>query len=399
MGAAFEFATAGRIVFGLGSRRSLGGILAGLGRRVMVVGGAGRRHDSWLDPLLAEQGLIRAADVAVSGEPTLAAARAGAAAAREHRCEVVLGIGGGSVMDAAKAIAALATQPGDVLDYLEVIGQGRPLTAAPLPCVAVPTTAGTGSEVTKNAVLASPEQRVKVSLRSPAMLPRVALIDPELTLSLPPDITATTGLDALAQLIEPFVSSKRQPLSDAVCRQGLPRVAWALRTACTDPTRLEAREAMSLASLCGGLALANAGLGAVHGFAGPIGGMFSAAHGAVCGILLPGVMAANIAAARDRSDKETLHRYAEIARLLTGSADAGPEAGAAWVRTLVAELVIPPLAGCGMTPTDIAAVVAKAKQASSMKGNPCPLPDDVLTAILAEALGGIRPGPSPDATG
>jgi alcohol dehydrogenase class IV len=399
MGLAFEFATAGRIVFGSGSRRGLGEIVAGLGRRVLVVGGAGRRHDSWLDPLLAEQGLIRAADIAVAGEPTLADARAGAAAAREHRCEVVLGLGGGSAVDAAKAIAALATQPGDLLDYLDVIGRGRPLAAEPLPCVAVPTTAGTGSEVTKNAVLASLEQRVKVSLRSPAMLPRVALIDPELTLSLPPGITATTGLDALAQLIEPFVSVKRQPLTDAVCRTGLPRVAEALRTACSDPTRLEAREAMSLASLCGGLALANAGLGAVHGFAGPIGGMFSAAHGAVCGILLPGVMEANIAAARDRGDAETLRRYAEVARLLTAAADASPEAGAVWVRTLVAELAVPPLAACGMTPADIAAVVAKSKQASSMKGNPCPLADEALASILAEALGGIRPGQRQDAAG
>ena len=383
---AFEFATAGRIVFGSGTRRSLGGILAGLGRRVLVVGGATRRHDAWLDPLLAEQGVVRA-DFAVAGEPTLDTARAGAAAARSAGCDLVLGLGGGSVLDAAKAIAALATQPGDVLDYLEVIGGGRPLVAPPLPCVAVPTTAGTGSEVTRNAVLGSPEQGVKASLRSPAMLPRVAVVDPELTLSLPAAVTAASGLDALAQLIEPFVSVKRQPLTDAVCRAGLARVAWALRQACAEPGDLAAREAMSLASLCGGMALANASLGAVHGFAGPIGGMFPAPHGAVCAILLAGVIEANIAATRQGADTDTLARYAEIARLLTGDATAQPDAAAAWVRQLVAELAIPPLAAWGMTTADIPAVVEKARQASSMKGNPASLAEETLAAILAGALG------------
>jgi alcohol dehydrogenase class IV len=382
----FEFATAGRIVFGSGSRLRLGDILAGIGRRVLVVGGSARRHDAWLDPLLAEHGLARGGDVDVAGEPGLELARAGAATARQTGCDVVLGLGGGSAVDAAKAIAALATQPGDLLDYLEVVGRGMPLAAAPLPCVAVPTTAGTGSEVTKNAVLASPEHRVKVSLRSPAMLPRVAVIDPQLTLSLPRSVTAATGLDALAQLIEPFVSAKRQPLADAVCREGLARIAWALRRACDEPTDLAAREAMSLASLCGGLALANAGLGAVHGFAGPLGGMFPAPHGAVCAIVLPGVMEATITGCRGSGDEATLDRYAEVARLLTGKAAAGPEAGVAWVRQLVRDLAIPPLATYGMTAADLPAVIEKAKQASSMKGNPVVLDDATLRSILANAL-------------
>ena len=389
----FEFATAGRIVFGSGTRRGLGGIVAGLGRRVLVVGGATRRHDAWLDPLLAEHGLARA-DFAVGGEPTLATARAGAAAARAAGCDVVLGLGGGSALDGAKAIAALATQPGDVLDHLEVIGAGRPLAAAPLPCVAVPTTAGTGSEVTRNAVLGSPEHGVKVSLRSVAMLPRAAVVDPELTLSLPPDVTAATGLDALAQLIEPFVSLKRQPLADAVCREGLARVAWALRRACAEPTLLAAREALSLASLCGGIALANAGLGAVHGFAGPIGGMFPAPHGAVCAVLLPGVMEANIAAARRAGDRDTLDRFAEIARLLTGDGTAAAEAGVAWVRRLVADLAIPPLAAHGMTLADIPTVVAKARQAGSMQGNPSRLDDHTLAAILERAIPEVADRPA-----
>jgi alcohol dehydrogenase class IV len=382
----FEFATAGWIVFGSGSRRQLGELVAGLGRRVLVVHGATRRHGAWLDPLLAGQGLTWA-DFAVAGEPTLETARSGAALARGTAAEVVIGLGGGSALDAAKAIAALATQPGDLLDYLEVIGGGQPLAAVPLPCVAVPTTAGTGSEVTRNAVLGCRERGVKVSLRSPAMLPRAAVVDPELALSLPPAVTAATGLDALSQLIEPFVSAKRQPLADAVSREGLARVAWALRRVAAEPADLAAREAMSLASLCGGMALANAGLGAVHGFAGPLGGMFPAPHGAVCGILLGGVMEANIAACRQVGDEATLGRYAEIARLLTGDPAALADAGTAWVRQLVADLGIPPLAAWGMTSADIPAVVAKAQQASSTKGNPVSLGDKTLAAILAEALG------------
>ncbi|MEX0688617.1 MAG: iron-containing alcohol dehydrogenase [Pirellulales bacterium] len=382
----FEFATAGRILFGSGTRGRLGGILAGLGRRVLVVGGTSRRHDEWLGPLLAHEGLERA-DFAVVGEPSLDMARAGAAAARDNGCDVVLGIGGGSALDLAKAIAALATQPGDVLDHLEVIGAGKPLTASPLPCVAVPTTAGTGSEVTKNAVLSSPEHGVKVSLRSPTMLPRVALVDPELTLSLPRDVSATTGLDAVAQLIEPFVSRNAQPLTDGLCREGLTRVRWALRGAVTHPDDLAAREAMSLASVCGGLALANAGLGAVHGLAGPIGGMFPAPHGAVCAILLPGVMEANIRVLRERGEGDgPLARYRDVARLLTGSPKADAEDGMAWVRAIVAELAIPPLSRFGMTAVDIPIVIARAKQASSMKGNPVVLSDDELAAILADAL-------------
>ena len=382
----FEFATAGRILFGSGTRDLLGGILASLGRRVLVVGGTSRRHDEWLGPLLAHEGLERA-DFAVVGEPSLDMARAGVAAAREAGCDVVLGIGGGSSLDLAKAIAALATQPGDVLDHLEVIGAGKPLTASPLPCVAVPTTAGTGSEVTKNAVLSSPEHGVKVSLRSPTMLPRVAVVDPELTLSLPRDVSATTGLDAVAQLIEPFVSRNAQPLTDGLCREGLTRVRWALRGAVTQPDDLAAREAMSLASVCSGLALANAGLGAVHGLAGPIGGMFPAPHGAVCAILLPGVMEANIRVLRERGEGDgPLARYRDVARLLTGSPKADAEDGMAWVRAIVAELAIPPLSCYGMRAVDIPIVIARAKQASSMKGNPVVLPDDELAAILADAV-------------
>jgi alcohol dehydrogenase class IV len=207
----------------------------------------------------------------VHGEPTIDVVREGTKAARG--CEMILGLGGGSVLDTGKAIAALATNPGDVIDYLEVIGKGQPLIHASLPYLAIPTTAGTGAEVTRNAVLESPEQNIKVSLRSPWMLPRLALVDPELTYQLPPDITASSGLDALTQLIEPFVSFKANPMTDAICREGMGHAARSLRRACETSADKASREGMSIASLFGGLALANAALGAVHGFAGPLGGM------------------------------------------------------------------------------------------------------------------------------
>jgi len=384
--AAFEFATAGRIVYGVGSRLNLGGILAGLGRRVFVVRGSSARHASWIEPLLADHAVVHET-FGVAAEPTLEVVRSGVTRARRAGSDVVLGIGGGSAVDAAKAIAALVPQPGDVLDYLEVIGRGRPLDAPPLPCVAVPTTAGTGSEVTRNAVLGSPEHRVKASLRSPAMLPRVALIDPELTCSLPSDVTAATGLDAVAQLIEPFVGRHASPLTDGVCREGLARVGWALRAAWARPDDLVAREAMCVASLCGGLALANAGLGAVHGIAGPLGGMVDAPHGAVCAAVLPGVMAANLAGLRRRGDEPAVARFGDIARLVTGRAEATADDAVAWVTALVADLRIPPLSAHGMTRGAIPEAVEKARRSSSMRGNPVALDDDELADILAAAIG------------
>ena len=319
-------------------------------------------------------------------EPTTELVRAGVQAGREAACDVVIGLGGGSVLDTGKAVAALLTNSGDVFDYLEVIGRAQPLPLPPLPYIAAPSTAGTGTEVTRNAVLLSPEHRVKVSLRSPLMLPRLAVIDPELTHSMPPGVTASTGLDALTQVMEPFVSNRANPLTDAVCREGLARVARSLRRAYTggDPA---AREDMCVASLCGGLALANARLGAVHGFAGPLGGMFPAPHGAVCARLLPFVMETNVRALQSRApDSPALARYDEIARLLTGQATATAAEGVAWVQDLCAALDVPPLGMYGLTADQFPDVVEKSARASSMQGNPILLNADELTAILRQAV-------------
>ena len=382
----FEFATATRIRFGPGTLREVGPAARELGRRAFVVTGReGRRADQLLDLLAAED--IAATVFAVAGEPTIDAIIAATSEARRQHCELVVGLGGGSPIDAAKAVSALLTNPGDPFDYLELVGRAQPLTRPAAPCIAIPTTAGTGAEVTRNAVLTAPARQVKVSLRSPLMLPRLALVDPELTQDLPPGLTASTGLDALTQLIEPYVSCRANPLSDGFCTEGIRRIARALRTAFHDGSNAAAREDMALASLLGGLALANSGLGAVHGFAAPIGGMYSAPHGAVCAVLLPHVMEANLQAARQRAATgEIFGRYAAIAQLLTGDSTATPEDGVRWVRGLVAELAIPPLRTYGVTAESIPALVGKAAQASSMKANPLPLTPDELTAILLAAL-------------
>jgi len=252
----FEFATAGRIVFGEGSAASIPGWAAEFGSVVLVVTG----RDPGRAESLVEGLQKRDAEVVllcVAGEPDLAFVAGGAELARRRAVQVVIGIGGGSALDAAKAIAALASNEGDPLDYLEVVGAGKSIVNDPLPIIAVPTTAGTGSEVTRNAVLSVPERRVKASLRSPLMLPRLAIIDPVLTYDLPPSITATTGLDALTQLIEPFLSARANAMTDALCRDGIARVARSLDRACHDGHDAAARADMSLASLFGGLALAN----------------------------------------------------------------------------------------------------------------------------------------------
>jgi alcohol dehydrogenase class IV len=306
---------------------------------------------------------------------------------REHGCTVIAGLGGGSAIDTGKAIAALLTNPGDPLNYLEVIGRGQPLQQTPLPYLAIPTTAGTGSEVTRNAVLASHEHRVKVSLRSPLMLPRAAIVDPELTYSLPPSITASTGLDALTQLIEPYTCNSPNPLVDAICREGMQRAARSLKRAYQDGADLEARENMSLAALFGGMALANAKLGAVHGFAGPLGGLFPAPHGMICARLLPFVVEANVRALQTREpNSPVLRRYNEVAQLLAGRSTAGVNDAIGRLHQLCIDLDVAPLSQFGFTPNDIPTVVAQAQKASSLKGNPIALTAEELSDILQQAV-------------
>lgn len=382
----FEFATATRIIFGAGTLNEVGPLAAQMGDHALVVTGRTVTRAAPLIEALKAQGLD-ITTFSVAGEPTVEVAYQGTQQAREAGCDLVIGFGGGSVLDAGKAIAALLTNEGDLFDYLEVIGRGQPLIRPSAPYIAIPTTAGTGAEVTRNAVLASPEHRVKVSLRSPLMLPRLALVDPELTHSLPPAITASTGLDALTQVIEPYVSNRANPLTDTICREGMHRAARSLRRAYEHGDDVAAREDMALVSLFGGLALANAKLGAVHGFAGPMGGMFPAPHGAICGRLLPYVMEINVRALWERApESEALQRYDEVARILTGDPVAKAGDGVAWVQELCETLQVPPLSSYGITPADFPLLIEKASVASSMQGNPIKLTPDEMQEILNRAL-------------
>ncbi len=381
----FEFATVTRIIFGAGSVHELGTLAAKMGTRAFVVTGSKPERAAFVLDLLREQ-KIECTAFSVSGEPSIDTAWSGRQQAQDANCDFVIGFGGGSVMDTAKAIAALMTNPGDPLDYLEVIGHGQPITNPSAPLITIPTTAGTGSEVTSNGVLFSPEHRVKVSLRSPLMLPRLALVDSQLTHSSPPDVTAQSGLDALTQVIEPFVSNKANPMIDAICREGIQRAAHSLRRAYEHPDDADARENMALTALFGGLALSNAKLGAVHGLAGPFGGMFDAPHGGICARLLPFVMAMNVRALRSRQpDSQTLRKYDQIGQIVTGNTQAAAEDGIRWIQELCASLHIPGLGTYGLTRADYPMLIEKSAAASSMQGNPIKLTADEMHEILVEA--------------
>jgi alcohol dehydrogenase class IV len=382
----FELATAARVVFGPGALDELGPVAVSLGRRALLVTGRVPGRAAGVRERLSGAGLA-IETFAVASEPTLDDVRRGAEAGRAAAAELVVACGGGSAIDGGKAVAALLGNGGDPLDYLEVVGRGRPLERPSLPFVAIPTTAGTGSEVTRNAVLASPEHGVKASLRSPRMLPVAAIVDPDLLVGLPPHVIAASGLDAFSQLVEPYVSVRANPLVDALAREGLARSSRSLRRAYAGDATEQVRVDLALASLFGGLALANAGLGAVHGFAAPFGGLFDGPHGAVCAALLPAVMRVNLRALASRAPTSpALTRYREIAALVTGRPDADAAAGAGWVEALVRDLAIPGLAHWGAGPGDVPALVERAAKASSMRGNPVALTDAELTEILAASL-------------
>jgi alcohol dehydrogenase class IV len=381
----FEFATAARILFGAGKVSQTGELAAAFGRRALVVGGIDEARCQVVIDHLHKSG-IETHFFSVIQEPTTDLVREGVGIARDIGCEVVIGFGGGSAVDTAKAIAALLTNPGDLYEYLEVIGKGKSLALPSAPFIAIPTTAGTGSEVTRNAVLNAEDFGVKVSLRSYTMLARVAIIDPDLTINLPPDITASTGLDALTQLIEPYVCNAPHPMVDALCRDGIRLAARSIRKAYEDGKDRAAREDMSLAALYSGFALANARLGAVHGFAGVLGGSLHAPHGAICARLLPFVSETNVRALKSRgSGLETLHRFDEVAQLLTGNPTARAEDGVAWIQQLSADLKIPPLAIYGLKKEEFPEVIKKSSKASSMKGNPVILTQEEMAEILERA--------------
>lgn len=382
----FELGLPGRVLFGAGVSLEAGRIVRPLGRTALLVTGANPSRCSNVRAALESEGLS-IASFEVKGEPTLDTIRAGSEALRRSGADCVVAVGGGSVLDAGKAIAALAGALRGVEDYLEVVGKGLPLDGPGCACVAIPTTAGTGAEVTRNAVLGVPSHRVKVSLRGPLVLPRVALVDPLLTVGLPREWTVATGMDALTQLIEPMVSVRANPMVDSWCREGLSRVTRSFSSLCSGVEDVDLRADMSYASLLGGLSLANAGLGAVHGLAGPIGGYFSdAPHGAVCAALLPVVMRVNLRALRVREPGHArVAGFTDLACVLTGRADACAEDGVAWVEALCGELGVPGLRRMGVQEQSFEALARQASKANSMKSNPLVLTHEELLEILEGA--------------
>lgn len=375
----FTFATSAAIRFGSGAVAHLADDVRRLGQQAFLVTGGSPERTADLVADVPVTGTY-----ALAGEPTFDDASAAVAAARESGADVVVGLGGGAVLDLAKAVAILAVADGEAIDYAEVIGAGRSLPAEALPFIAVPTTAGTGSEVTSNAVLASPEHGVKVSLRSLAMLATVAIVDPELTLTCPPLVTAQSGMDALTQCLEPLTSRFANPLVDALATAGLRRASEGLVRAVEDGSDLRAREAMAFCSLMGGLSLSNAKLGAVHGLAGVLGGTTGAAHGAICAALLAPVTTANLHALRQREpENPALDAYATAAEALTGERDTAELVR--WLERLQDRLRLPGLTELGLRPEQHDAVVDASMRASSMKGNPIDLTRDELLGVLRAA--------------
>jgi alcohol dehydrogenase class IV len=385
MGISFQFATSTQIIFENGAFENVPELVKDLGNKVLIVSGKNQNLANQLSEWFSELNL-KSEIFSITSEPTTRDIERGTELAKKNGCNVVVGVGGGSVIDSAKAIAALATNAGEITDFLEVIGKGQKLEQSPLPYIAIPTTAGTGAEVTKNAVVKSTEHNVKVSLRSDLMFPKIAVIDPELTLTMPPEITASTGVDALTHLLETFVSCHSNPFIDMICREGMTRIAKYLERAFVNGNDLEARENMALASMMGGMALANVKLGAVHGFAGPMGGMFPIPHGAVCACLLPAVMELNIRVLKERKLGTLLQKFDELARILTQNKSATSEDGAVWVKEMVKKLKIPSLSDFQLTPECFPYLIEKARNSSSMKGNPVELNNAQLLEILNKSL-------------
>ena len=382
----FEFMTSDRIVFEREGIRSIGKLAKPFGVKALLVTGGRSENADIMKDLLDDEG-IDSVHFQVTDEPSLETTKLGLDLARDEKCDMVIACGGGSAVDSGKIIAAMMKNEGEILSYLEVIGEGKSLTSPSAPCIAIPTTAGTGAEVTKNAVISSYEHKVKVSLRSPYMYPDLVLLDPTLTVSMPKGVTASTGLDALTQCIEPFVSHLANPMTDAFCREGMKLASISLRKAFDSGEDLEARENMLLASLFGGIALANAKLGVVHGFAGVIGGMYGIPHGIVCAGLLPYSIETNVKALLQREkENRALARYKEVAEILTGDSTSTIEDGMKWISDLCMHLSIPKFETLGMRKEDFSEIIEKSMGASSRKGNPIILNESELEEMLTKAF-------------
>ncbi|MDV5171560.1 iron-containing alcohol dehydrogenase [Photobacterium rosenbergii] len=376
----FQFMTATRIIFGEGALNNSLSTLNQFGYSVLLVTG---RDSARAEPLISyfkQQGM-RYQQVAVHGEPLIAMVEEMAAMGRKFRPDMVLAIGGGSVLDAGKALAALIPNQGSVYDYVEVVGRNVPLQAKPIPFIAVPTTAGTGSEVSKSAVLRSAQENVKVGLRSPDMLPDLAIVDPTLTYGMDPVMSGCCGMDAFTHLMESYVCGEPNPLTDMVCEEGLRRLSGAILAACEDDDP-RARSDMAFAAMLGGMALANAKLGAAHGLASSLGGRLQAPHGLITAQLAPYVMQENVLAAREAGRADVLNRYRQLACILTGRMNAEIIDGIAWTKRTLKRLNLPSVTDYGFCNVMFDEVAEDALLSNSIKGNPLPLNKDRLLSIL-----------------
>lgn len=390
-----DFFSPARVMFGRGQCTRLGELAKSFGSACLVVYNGG--EPGAVGALARVPEVLAHAGCAVTwsrqkGEPRVEDIDRHLAAARAAGCGVVIGIGGGSAIDAAKATAGLLTNGGSALDYMEVVGQGKKITQPAAPWIAVPTTAGTGAEATRNAVIGYPAKQFKASIRSEHLLPRIALVDPELGVHVPPDVTASSGMDALCQCIEAYTSTGAQPITDAVALKGIELAGRSLARAYRDGADVDAREDMAMAALLSGIALTNAGLGAVHGFAAPLGANFPVPHGTVCAALLPHVIAANVAALRATDARHaTLARYAVTGRAVTGHREMSDQQAIGtlteFTRTLLSELRIPPLGQFGLTADRAPEMASLARKASSMRYNPVVLSDEALAKVLLEGIG------------
>ncbi|WP_371743784.1 iron-containing alcohol dehydrogenase [Mangrovicoccus sp. HB161399] len=377
--APFGLRLPGDIRFGRGKAAEAVPEIAALADRILVIHGRDAHRAGWLLDGLRREG-AEVLGLPAAGEPDLEMLEAAVAAARDFGAGAVVACGGGAALDLGKAVAALAGEAHPAAEYLEVVGTGRKLAGPLLPFVAIPTTAGTGAEVTKNAVIGVPDHRRKVSLRDDRMLARLAIVDPSLTDGCPKSVTLASGLDAVVQVIEPYLSPKASIVTDALCEKAIPAGLSALATL-MDREEPGARDALAWTSLAGGIALANAGLGAVHGLAGPLGGVTGAPHGAICGRLLQPVLSVHMRVGLPDPADIRIDRVARWIgeRLKLGLTGANLDQ---WVT----DQGLPRLGGMGLDPADIPMVAEAARGSSSMKGNPVELSQDQLETILGMAL-------------
>lgn len=388
---AFELFPIPRILFGAGELRRLPELTPSLGTHALVV-----YNGKSLDRLqqVLQTTTLSTTPLRQSGEPTAQQVDAATDLARSAGCDCLIGLGGGSAIDAAKAVAGLLTNGGQAVHYMEVVGQGRKIMKVAAPWLAIPTTAGTGAEVTRNAVIGLPDKKFKASIRSEHLLPRAVLVDPELALEVPPQVTASSGMDALCQLIESYTSTNANPLTDILVQAAISRAVDALPRIFRDGHDLDARANMALAALYSGIALTNAGLGAVHGFAAPLGANFPIPHGTICAALLPHVLRQNIEEARRNAVHRALARYYRLGRVLVmaGTTIPGMDIGADYcvpfTQQLVHDLQIPPLNTFGLTESHIPDMVTLARKSSSMRYNPVTLSDEALSTALRAAMRG-----------